>query len=54
MKVLGIFGTSGFEQVVSDITNELYHQTVYIEREPTEIDVFTMFEDESFAIRTFR
>jgi sugar O-acyltransferase (sialic acid O-acetyltransferase NeuD family) len=42
MKLLGIFGTSGFAREVNDIANKLGYQTVYIGRDQAEIDAFSM------------
>lgn len=41
MKLLGIFGTSGFAREVNDIANELGYRTVYIGQDQAEIDTWT-------------
>ena len=38
MKLLGIFGTSGFAREVNDIANELGYRTVYIGQDQAEIE----------------
>jgi len=41
MKLLGIFGTSGFAREVNDVANELGYRTVYIGRDQAELDAWS-------------